>query len=191
MEILTCGLLDSQNEYINQSVQRYDISIRSTDFYTDYIAIPSILMMINTCKMDNSEIEEILDFYYEVEKFNEIIILIGEINVKEGFRSNIFVYSSFEELKEKISYHILSAVRSERKTKQFSTILANCLQILKMMKNREKVTTKEMSENLEVTPRTVQRYIQTLCVAGEWIEYDNHTKSWYLIEGKSILLDEI
>ena len=34
---------------------------------------------------------------------------------------------------------------------------------------------------------SVQRYIETLRVAGEWIEYDISHKGWTLQEGKSIL----
>lgn len=48
--------------------------------------------------------------------------------------------------------------------------------------NEEKIikdslpTTVQIAKNLEISQRSVQRYIETLRVAGEWIEYDRTLK---------------
>ena len=49
------------------------------------------------------------------------------------------------------------------------------------------VTTTQLAEELEISKRSVQRYIATLTVAGEWIDYDRRLREWKLTEGKSVL----
>ncbi|RHT71232.1 HTH domain-containing protein [Ruminococcaceae bacterium AM28-23LB] len=52
------------------------------------------------------------------------------------------------------------------------------------------MSTRESAEKLEVSERSVQRYIETLRIAGEWIEYDTALKGWKLSVGKSVLWDD-
>lgn len=191
MEVLTFGLEIYENELIEKALNKYDVCVRPTEVYTDFIAIPAILLIINANSIDKEVLNDILSFYYEIEKFNEIIILIGDVQVRKEFKSSIFKYKSFGEFKDKLEYHVLSALRTEKKTHQFSRTLANSIKILQLIKRNEGISTKKLAEELELSPRTIQRYIETLRVAGEWIEYDKSANCWYLIEGKSILLDDI
>lgn len=49
------------------------------------------------------------------------------------------------------------------------------------------ITTVQIAKEIEISQRSFQRYIETLRVAGEWIEYDRTLKGWKLTDGKSIL----
>ena len=49
------------------------------------------------------------------------------------------------------------------------------------------ITTAQLAKKIEISQRSVQRYIETLRVAGEWIEYDRNLKGWKLADGKSVL----
>lgn len=59
---------------------------------------------------------------------------------------------------------------------------------MKLIRSRSSIRTQELVEELELSPRTIQRYISTLQAAGEWIAYD-HKKGWYLQDGVSPLFD--
>ena len=65
------------------------------------------------------------------------------------------------------------------------------MQNVRRPESMARITTKELALRIEKSDRTVQRYIETLRCAGEFIEYDRKKKGWYLlVDGKSILLDE-
>ena len=51
------------------------------------------------------------------------------------------------------------------------------------------IKTKELAESLEKSGRTVNRYINTLQMAGEWIVYDSVKKGWVLEYGTSQLFE--
>ena len=61
---------------------------------------------------------------------------------------------------------------------------------LASLRKEKKLTQQELAEKLEVSERSVQRYIETLRIAGEWIEYDTALKGWKLSVGKSVLWDD-
>ncbi len=91
------------------------------------------------------------------------------------------------------SFHMIAigAYRRSKKNVNFSSTLANTIIILSQIRNKPFVTTKELAEKLELSERTIQRYIETLRVAGEWIEYDISRKGWRLCDGKSILWGDV
>lgn len=91
---------------------------------------------------------------------------------------------------EKIKYILLTARRKQKKTETFTFALTNSIRILSQIHLHPGITTSQLTKQLEVSQRTVQRYIETLCVAGEWIEYDAKTKGLSLTDGKSVLWDE-
>ena len=80
--------------------------------------------------------------------------------------------------------------KNAKKYKNFSIIVANTLFVLSAIKKTPGISTRELAEKLEVSERSVQRYIETLRIAGEWIEYDTALKGWKLSVGKSVLWDD-
>lgn len=84
-------------------------------------------------------------------------------------------------------YLLIESCQKRKKSESFSATLANAIFILSSIRNFPGITTKELSDKLEISPRSVQRYIETLRIAGEWIEYDPAQKGWKLSTGKSVL----
>ena len=115
----------------------------------------------------------------------------GSERLAEELKKEVSVYPTFEEFSDNAKYVLLSAYRRSKKNENFSATLANSIMILSLIRNKPFVTTKELAEKLELSERTVQRYIETLRVAGEWIEYDVSRRGWMLSEGKSMLWGDI
>ena len=86
---------------------------------------------------------------------------------------------------------LLNAYKKKKKIISFSRSLSNTLMVLRRIRQKPYITTRELSEDVEMTPRTIQRYIETLRMAGEFIEYDTHKKGWHLQDGKSVFLGDI
>ncbi len=129
----------------------------------------------------------LLDFYSETGDFSETVILIGDICLPSQLLRKINVFSNFELLERQGEFLFLEMRRKQKKNRNFSVILANTIFALSEIRKTPGISTKELAEKLEVSTRSVQRYIETLRVAGEWIEYDPALKGWKLSIGKSVL----
>ena len=101
----------------------------------------------------------------------------------------IRTYSCFDELSVELKYQLLTAYRKSRKAKDFSIKMADCIKIISLVKARPGIKTQEIAGRLEISTRTVQKYISTLQVAEEGIEYDNTKKGWFLPGNYSILFE--
>ena len=93
-------------------------------------------------------------------------------------------------MQQEIKYILLNARRKQKKSVTFSNTVAMAIRILSEIHLHPGITTSQLAEKLEVSQRTVQRYVETLRVAGEWIEYDAKTKGLSLVDGKSVLWGE-
>ena len=87
-------------------------------------------------------------------------------------------------------YDLLAAYRRQKKNTTFSRTIANALVVLTQIRKHPGITTEKLSEILELSPRTIQRYIESLRIAGEWITYNPSKKGWELQDGKSILFGD-
>ena len=191
MQILTYGLEPSQVLTVENVAKKHDVTVMDSEVYTDLIAIPAVMLVINEKRMGREELDTILSFYHEIEKFSESVIILSDQPIKRELTSKIIIYDNFEAFKNRLDYHVLDCLRTEKKAKQFSKTLANSIVILKMIRSNEGISTQELAEKLELSPRTIQRYIETLRVAGEWIEYDPYMRGWRIINNESILLEDI
>lgn len=187
-DILTYGLSDVEMECLKKTISP-DCSIYSTECATDLIAIPMRGIVVNMERLSLEEQTMLLDYYSEIGDFSEAVILIGEISLPPNLRRKINVFSSFELMQQQIKFILMDAYRKQKKYKNFSIIVANTLFVLSAIKKAPGVSTRELAEKLEVSERSVQRYIETLRIAGEWIEYDTALKGWKLSVGKSVLWD--
>ena len=95
----------------------------------------------------------------------------------------------FAEFQNDLKYSLLTAHTKSKKAREFSVKLADCIKILSMIRNKPGIKTQELVEQLEKSNRTVQRYIETLRMASEWIVYDSKKKGWYLEYGTSQLFE--
>lgn len=185
--VATFGLDEEENAFIEKHLPQKECGIMDTDVVTDIIAIDEFAVIVRADAMSQSDMVMLYDFYGEVAPLSETVIFIGDVTVPANLKNHIAVYKDFDTLKENLKYILLSAYRKQKKSENFSATLANAILILSTIRRQPYITSAELAEKLEISPRSVQRYIETLRVAGEWIEYDTTHKGWYLQVGKSVL----
>ena len=185
--VATFGLDEEENAFIEKHLPQKECGIMDTDVVTDIIAIDEFAVIVRADAMSQSDMEMLYDFYGEVAPLSETVIFIGDVTVPANLKNHIAVYKDFDTLKENLKYILLSAYRKQKKSENFSATLANAILILSTIRRQPYITSAELAEKLEISPRSVQRYIETLRVAGDWIEYDTTHKGWYLQVGKSVL----
>lgn len=188
-EILVYGLNETEMAQIMATTVTECI-VYSTDIATDLIATVSDMIIISTDYILPKDLSMLLEFYGEIEHFSEMVIFIGEIDLPNALKGKIRIFANFEEMERTLKYLLIKTRQKRRKSENFSATLANAISILCSIKNLPGISTKELAEKLEMSPRSIQRYIETLRIAGEWIEYDPVKKGWKLSEGKSVLLGD-
>lgn len=183
---------DEELDFIESIVPWKGTAILDTDCTTDLIAIGCYASITNLSKIKDEELQILYDFYLDVLDPIEVPILIGIPSLPVPAQlSNVFLlYESLEKAKEKLKYDLLAAYRRQKKNTTFSRTIANALVVLTQIRKHPGVTTEILSGILELSPRTIQRYIESLRIAGEWITYNPSKKGWELQDGKSILFGD-
>lgn len=188
--VITFGLSEEQNNLVKYSLPTQGYELLDTDAPTDLIAISASALIIIADALDADSRAMISDYYTEIGGCtDETVFWLGYPKPPSHLRTKFKCYQSFEELSVNLKYHLLSAHSKSKKAKDFSKQLMDCLQIMKLIRSRPGIRTQELVEELELSTRTVQRYISTLQAAGEWIAYDHTKKGWYLQDGASPLFD--
>lgn len=185
----TYGLSESQLNIIRDNVPAKKCEVMDTDCFTDIIATYAIADVVVWDKLQENDKGILVDYYTQIDAASETLFLIGnKEDIPKTLLKSVSVYPSFEEFTKNAKYVLLGAYNRKKKNENYSAILSKCILILSLMRKKNYITTKEIAEKLECSERTVQRYIETLRAAGEWIEYDISHKGWTLMaEGKSIL----
>ena len=187
--IFTYGLTAEEERILHKSlpakeIEVIDITGQATDIVTRY----DFAVIINPDSISDEDLAFFSSIY-----MSEIFIFTknkdGLNEILDGAKAVTF--NDLSELEHNLKYELLKALQKTNKADSFSNSLSQAITILFAIRNNPYITTKALAEKIERTPRTVQRYIETLRCAGEWIEYDTANKGWYLLDGKSILLDEI
>ena len=188
--VMTFGLTKMQNESVGKVLPIKECELYVTDVPEDLIAISASAVIINAEKLSKSNVDMMFDYYTEIGKSaDETVYWIGVPEPPKQLQKVIRTYSCFDELSVELKYQLLTAYRKSRKAKDFSRKMADCIKIISLVKARPGIKTQEIAERLEVSTRTVQRYISTLQVTGEGIEYDNTKKGWFLPGNYSILFE--
>ena len=189
--IITYGLSESQIKEIKANAPTKDSEVYAAEVCTDLIAFPQMACVIVWDTLSDDDKGILIDFYLEIAPFAETVVAIGDVDVPEELRNHLLIYSSYEEFASKMKYIFLNAHKRMKKNENFSSTLANALIILSEIRKRPYITTRDLAEKIELSERSVQRYIETLRVAGEWIDYDVSHKGWKLSEGKSLLWGDV
>lgn len=188
--VTTFGLSEEQNKLVENALPTKGYVLFNTDAPTDLIAISASAFIIIAAALDEESQEMIFDYYTEVgDCTDETVFWLGYPKPPHHLRAKFKCYENFEELAANLKYHLLSAHKKSKKAKDFSKQLMDCLLIMKLIRSRPGIRTQELADELEVSMRTVQRYISSLQAAGEWIAYDYTKKGWYLQDGVSPLFD--
>lgn len=190
--IITFGLTDPQNALVEENLPTRDHEIFDTDAPTDLIAIGCQALIINAAALDADSAGMIFDYYSQVNGCtDETVIWLGEPKPPKELRKFFKCYDSFEAIKDKLKYLLLTAHSKSKKSREYSEKLVNGLKILALIRKHPGISTQKLSELTELPLRSVQRYIAALQATGEWIEYDRTLRGWKLFHGVSILYGDV
>lgn len=185
------GLTETQVKEVEKNVPTGNCEVMKVDCFTDIIAMPQMVAIVVWDEMSEIDKGSFEEFYTEISPFPETLVVIGNADLNPELKRQVLEYDSYESLAQNLKYVLLGAYKKTKKNENFSSNIANALFILKEIKKKPYITTKQLADALELSPRTVQRYIETLRVAGEWIEYDMSHKGWRLGYCESILADDV
>ena len=134
----------------------------------------------------------IFDLYSQVDGCtNETVIWLDEPKPPKELRKFFKCYDSFDAIKDRLKYLLLTAHSKSKKAHEYSKKLVNGLRILALIRKHPGISTQKLSELTELPLRSVQRYIAALQATGEWIEYDRALRGWKLFHGISILYGDV
>lgn len=167
-----------------------DIDVVEVTCATDLIAMNWLAILVNADAMTKDDREMLYGFYQEAGEGAETVLFFGASDVPIELKRIIRTYPSVQDTGENLKYILLTAYRKKKNSENFSATLTRAIRILSCIHSTPGITTAALAERLEVSPRSIQRSIDTLRVAGEWIEYDAARKGWKLGMDKSILLDD-
>ncbi len=188
------GLSLEEKDVLTKSLPHPNITVEDvTDEAVCMIEFLNFALVINPDNINDKDLSLYSDFYTDCDGLAETVIFTkNKAGLKELFPSiKCIVFNDFAEYKNNIKYELLQSLKRNNKSESYSNSLAQAIMILFAIRNKPYITTKELAEKIERSSRTVQRYIETLRSAGEFIEYDRQKKGWYLmIDGKSVLLNE-
>ena len=192
--IFIYGLSDEEKDVLEKALPGKEVEI--TDITGDAVCLVEkvdFAVIINPYNINDDELEFFESFYEDADGCTESIIFTQKkAGLLDKFKAVRAVeYEDLFDMEKNLKYELLQALQKTSKSENYSEKLAMLIKILFAIRNKPYITTKELAEKIEKSDRTVQRYIETLRCAGEFIGYDRQKKGWYLVvDGKSILLDE-
>ena len=190
--VITFGLTAEQNALVEENLPARDYEVFDTDAPTDLIAIGCQALIINAASIDSESAGMIFDYYSQVNGCtDETVIWLGEPKPPKELRKFFKCYNSFDAIKDKLKYLLLTAHSKSKKAHEYSEKLVNGLKILALIRKHPGISTQKLSELTELPLRSVQRYIVALQATGEWIEYDRALRGWKLFHGISILYGDV
>lgn len=191
--IFIYGLTENERRILDKSLPAKVVEVSDiTGVATDIVTRTDFAVIINPENIADDELEFFSDFYKGIDAIETIVFTKSKEGLKDKFPDvKTVIYNDEAEMENGLKYELMQALNKTNRIDSYYSTLSQAIVILFAIRNKPYITTKELSLKIERTPRTVQRYIETLRCAGEWIEYDQKKKGWYLIEGKSILLDEL
>ena len=194
--ITTYGLSDEQNRYVEtcfptKEYELYNCNNYNAEDFTDWVATKNTVFIINAQVLPESVRDMFWDYYNEVgESCDETVIWLGEPLPPKKIQKLFKCYNSFDEISHKLKYILLTAHKRSNRAVEYSRILEKGILVLSLIRNNPGITTKDIAGRTQLSVRTVQRYIEALQTAGEWIEYDLKNKGWWLHHGISILFGD-
>ena len=188
--VFTYGLTDEEFLVVEGSLPNKDIEVCDcTDCFTDIIALPHIALIMNPDIMSTEHIDYFNSYTEDVGVYPEKYVFIRENSILDRLSPKVkyTVYNSDIDFEDKLKYILLDAVKTDKHSESYSDTIAQTIRVLSEIRKNPGITTAQLAKIIERSPRTVQRYITTLNCAGEFIEYDQKKKGWFLFENKSTL----
>ena len=188
-DILVYGITDDEFAIVVDSLPNKNMRIVDCfDCFTDLIALPYIAAVINPDFLTDEDVRTLNEYADEVQYLAERYIFTKQNNILNNLSKRLkCTVLENDEFSYNLKYVLLEASRAEKKYESYSNTVTQTIRVLAEIRKHPYITTNQLAEKIECTPRTVQRYIATLNYAGEFIEYDKKKKGWFLYENKSVL----
>lgn len=180
------GFSGEQNEIINGALTKNAMELFCAAYATDLFAIDHLMIIVNVDNMPEDELRQLCAYYRQVPAFSESVVLVGDSG-KLDVSSRMVVYGGFDELEENLKYLLLAAKKQRKNAESFSRSISYALIILRMITENPGISSKEIADRLELSPRSVTRYIETLNMSGESIVYSRKQNGWSLEHNESLL----
>ena len=172
--IMMFGLAANQIELIMRELPQCDY--RYAECWQDIIALSADLIILNPSELSMEEIAVLTQYYKEIEPSTERLIITEPCKEMEKIKNVEYMEALFEE-----SYRIrtlaLRCLHETVKDVDYSRKLVLSLTIMRVICKHPGITTNEISKITELSPRSVNRYIDALRMAGADIEY--REKGWH------------
>ena len=188
-QIITYGLTNEEIVELQNVKPNKDCSIIIADCATDIIAIGAYTAIVRKSKLDQSDYDLLSSYLEEVGDYADTIILVGEDNKLKSFSKKVKIFATFEDFLEKAKYTLVASYAKHRQSDEFSSKISLALRMVILIKRNPGISTAVLADKLDMSTRSVQRYIETLRMSGEWIDYDTSLHGWRLEHEKSFLLD--
>ena len=184
--IAVYGFSRQQKEIIDSYITKGTMELFEADCAADLLANDYLMIVIGVSGITHDELHQLLAYYNDISVFSETVVFVGDC---KGFKVNnrISIYGEFEELQQNLKYLLLAAHKQKKSAESFSRSISYALIILKMITENPGISSKEISDRLEISPRSVTRYIETLNMAGESIVYNRKQNGWSLEYDESLL----
>ena len=188
-QIITYGLTNEEIVELQNVKPNKDCSIIIADCATDIIAIGAYAAVVRKSELDQSDYDLLSSYLEEVGDYADTIILVGEDNKLKSFSKKVKIFATFEDFVEKAKYTLVASYAKHRQSDEFSSKISLALRMVILIKRNPGISTAVLADKLDMSTRSVQRYIETLRMSGEWIDYDTSLHGWRLEHEKSFLLD--
>ena len=188
-QIITYGLTNEEIVELQNVKPNKDCSIIIADCATDIIAIGAYTAIVRKSKLDQSDYDLLSSYLEEVGDYADTVILIGEDDKLKSFSKKVKIFATFEDFLEKAKYTLVASYAKHRQSDEFSSKISLALRMVILIKRTPGISTAVLADKLNMSTRSVQRYIETLRMSGEWIDYDTSLHGWRLEHEKSFLLD--
>lgn len=180
------GFSNKESEIINSSLAKSTTELFIAEYATDLFAIDHLMIIVNVSRVPDSELQQLFAYYKQVPVFSETVILIGDCTQLD-VNNRMTVYTEFDDLQKNLKYLLLAAHKQRKNAESFSRSISYALIILKMITENPGISSKEIADRLELSPRSVTRYIETLNMSGESIVYNRKQNGWSLEYDESLL----
>lgn len=190
-DVMIYGFSETEEALVASAAPNKETRVTNTACFTDLLALPAYAQIVNVSATASEDLETLFEYYTEVGSFSETVILVGNANIPDSLKKKFHQFADFDALMQNLKFLLLSASRRTKRNESFSNTLSNAIVILSEIRKHPGTTTAQLAEKLEISQRSVQRYIETLRVAGEWIEYDTSLKGWKLTDGVSVLWGDL
>lgn len=184
--VAVLGFSGEECELIDASLTKSTTELFTAECATDLLVGDHLMIIANVSTIPKEELQQVLSYYKQVPVFSENVIFVGDCG-QLSVSNRFTIYENFDDLQQNLKYLLLAARRQRKSAESFSRSISYALTILKMITENPGISSKEIAERLELSPRSVTRYIETLNMAGESIVYNRKGNGWCLEYDTSLL----